>query len=111
MEHQKAIYIFWTCREKAEAKRIIHKLLEQRLIACASILPNVESLYRWKGKIEESREVKVILKTLPNHYALIQSFIQQHCSYEVPEILQVAITQGNPDYLSWIAQETSPETY
>ena len=56
------VYIFWTCRDKEEAKKIIHGLLHQQLIACASIFPEVESIYRWEGRIEESREVKVILR-------------------------------------------------
>ena len=101
------IYIFWSCREKSEAKKIIHGLLDKRLIACASLLPEVESIYRWEGKIEMSQEVKVILKTASNHFEAIQNYIQTHCSYEVPEIIQVDIAQGNPQYLSWIAEETS----
>lgn len=102
-----AIYIFWTCRDKQEAKKIIHGLLGQQLIACASIFPEVESIYRWEGKIEESREIKVILKTQPKHFDTVQSYIQTHCSYEAPEVLQVDIVQGNPRYLSWIVEETS----
>ena len=101
------IYIFWTCRDKPEAKKIIHGLLDQRLIACASIFPEVESVYRWEGNIEESREVKVILKTIPQHYDAIESYILSQCSYEVPEIAQVDISKGNPRYLSWVAQETA----
>ena len=100
-----AIYIFWTCRNKPEAKKIIHALLEQRLIACASIFPEIESIYRWEGKIEEGQEIKVILKTTKHHFSTIQSFILNHCSYEVPEILQVNIANGNPRYLSWILEE------
>ena len=108
MTHQTAlIYIFWTCRDQQEAKTIIHGLLAQRLIACASILPEVESIYRWEGKIEESREVKVILKSSSNHFETVQSYIQKKCSYEVPEILQVDIVRGNPSYLAWVVQETS----
>jgi periplasmic divalent cation tolerance protein len=102
------IYIFWTCRSTQEAKKIIHRLLELRLIACASLFPQIESIYRWEGKIEESLEVKVILKTAAKHFAAVQHTIQTDCSYEVPEILQVDIAQGNPHYLSWIVQETAP---
>ena len=103
----KMIYVFWTCRDKQEAKKIIHGLLDKRLIACASIFPEIESIYRWEGKVEESSEIKVILKTLPKHFDAVQGYIQKHCSYEVPEILQVDVTQGNPHYLSWIVQETA----
>ena len=89
------------------SKKIIHGLLDQRLIACASIFPEVESIYRWDEKIEESQEIKIILKTSVNHFEPVQSYIQSHCSYEVPEILQVDIVQGNPRYMSWVVQETA----
>lgn len=101
------IYIFWTCRNKLEAKKIIHGLLDKRLIACASIFPEVESIYRWDGKVEEGIEVKVILKTSIKHFDEIQNHIQTHCSYDVPEILQIDVVQGNPCYLSWVTQETA----
>lgn len=96
------IYIFWTCKDKVEAKKIIHGLLDKHLIACASIFPEIESIYGWEGKIEESTEVKVILKTRPHHFDEIQKTILSECSYEVPEIVQVNIAQGNPKYLSWV---------
>lgn len=60
------VYVFWTCRDRAEAKKIIYELLEKHFIACALIFPEIESIYRWEGKVEgEGREVKVILKTVP----------------------------------------------
>lgn len=100
------IYIFWTCKEREEAKEIIFGLLSQRLIACASLFPDVESIYRWEGKIEESKEVKVILKTQAEHFEAICKYILEKGSYQVPEILQVNISKGNPRYLSWIQEET-----
>lgn len=100
------IYIFWTCRDKPEAKKILHSLLSMRLIACASVFPQTESIYQWKGKIEENHEVKVVLKTSSKHFEAIQSYIQIHCSYEIPEIVQVNISQGNPSYLAWITENT-----
>jgi len=108
MTHEtNVIYIFWTCRDLKEAKKIIHGLLEERLIACASLFPDIESIYRWEGKIEESQEVKAILKSAADHFDAVHNYIQKHCSYEVPEILQVDIAKGNPRYLSWVQQETS----
>lgn len=103
------IYIFWSCRDKTEAKKIVHQLLDQRLIACASIFPEVESIYRWEGKIEENNEAKVILKTDAKYFDAIQKTIKTQCSYEVPEIVQVDIVRGNPRYLSWIAEECNLE--
>ncbi len=100
------IYIFWTCKEKEEARQVILGLLGKRLIACASILPEVESLYLWKGKIETSKEVKVILKTQGKHFDPICKYIVENGSYEVPEVLQVDVLQGNPQYLAWVKEET-----
>jgi periplasmic divalent cation tolerance protein len=100
------VYVFWTCRDKAESKKIIYGLLEKRLIACASIFPEVESIYRWEEKIEESREVKIILKTVPDHFDTIRKHILSQCSYEVPEIVQIDIANGHLPYLSWVIQET-----
>jgi len=107
MHEKSMVYVCWACRDKPEAKKIIHGLLEARLIACASILPGIESIYRWEGKIEESQEVKVILKTTCSRYDAIQKYIQSHCSYEVPEIVQIHVVDGNPAYLSWVVRETS----
>lgn len=106
MTNEKIIYIFWTCRDTIEAKKLIHQLLEQRLIACASVFPEVESIYRWEGKIEESKETKVILKTAKKHFTQILSHITAYGSYEVPEISQVEIEQANPAYEAWVHQET-----
>lgn len=100
------IYIFWTCSTQEEAKKIIHQLLDKQLIACGSIIPGVESLYRWQGKIEESHEVKVILKTVGHHFNAIEIHIKNHCSYKVPEIVRIDITDCNPDYLKWITEST-----
>ena len=100
------IYIFWTCADKTEATTIIYALLEQRLIACASILDNVTSIYRWEGKIEECNECKIIIKTVPQHFNEIKDYIKEHCSYKVPEIVQVDITNVSSSYLSWIERET-----
>ena len=100
MSSQKSIvYVFWTCRDKAEAKKIIYELLEKHFIACASILPEVESIYRWEGKVEEAREIKVILKTVASNFDAIRNHILSQCSYEVPEIVQIDIADSHSPYL------------
>ena len=107
MNKDSMVYVFWTCKDKIEAKKIVYGLLEGHLIACASILPGIESIYRWEGKIEESQEVKVILKTTVSQYDAVQKYIQSHCSYEVPEISQIHVADGNPAYLSWVVREVN----
>lgn len=101
------IYIFWTCSGPEEATKVIHGLLENRLIACGSILSDVRSIYRWEGKIEESKEVKVILKTLSPLFQRVEGFIRAHCQYEVPEIVQIEASAVSKPYLDWITRETS----
>src|SRR5258708_6720717 len=98
-------YIFWTCRNDQEAKKISRHLLEKGLIACASLIPQVESLYRWKGKIEESQEVKVILKTEKKHFEAICSYITSEGSYEVPEIVEVDASSVYAPYAAWVKEE------
>lgn len=95
------IYIFWSALNRAEAKRLIEGLLEKRLIACASIFP-VESIYSWKGKVEASSEIKVILKSLPKHFDQISKFIDEHSSYDVSEIVEVQAERVSDKYLKWI---------
>jgi periplasmic divalent cation tolerance protein len=100
-------YIFWTCRNDQEANTIIRQLLEKSLIACASIIPDVKSLYRWKGKIEESLEVKVILKTEKKHFDAICSYITSHSSYEVPEIVEIDVSSAYAPYAAWVKEEVA----
>lgn len=100
------IYIFWTCRDAEEAKRVARVLLEKRLIACASILPQAESLFRWEGKIEEAREAKVIMKTRKELFEQAAEVIRKLGSYETPEIVEVEAGRANPAYLDWLMKET-----
>ncbi|OGN63894.1 MAG: hypothetical protein A3E80_03065 [Chlamydiae bacterium RIFCSPHIGHO2_12_FULL_49_9] len=83
-------------------------LLEQRLIACGSLFPEIESMYRWKGKIEEGKEIKAVLKTQGCRFEAICMYIVENGSYEIPEIAQVDVVKGNPLYLSWALEATLP---
>lgn len=101
------IYIFWTCRDRAEAREVIRGLLEKRLAACATLIPNVESMYLWKGRVEEGVEVKVILKTKKALFEDARDYILKNSSYEIPEICEVEVGRANPLYLQWILEETA----
>ncbi|MBM3199246.1 MAG: divalent-cation tolerance protein CutA [Chlamydiae bacterium] len=98
------ICVLWTCKHQEEAKKICRNLLDARLIACASLLPEVFSLYRWEGTLQESQECKVFLKTTEENFPALCKRIQEECSYEVPEILQISIAAGNPSYLAWVKE-------
>ncbi len=100
------IYIFWSCATIEEAKKIIHILLNEKLIACASIIPNVCSIYVWENSVHESNEIKAILKTQKEHFEKIEKIILDLGSYEVPEINQINIEKAHIPYLIWLQNST-----
>lgn len=101
------ILIMTSLPDRAAAVALAHKLVDERLAACVSVLADCTSVYRWQGKNESSSEVPVLIKTLAQHYALLERLIKAAHPYELPEIIAVPITNGLPAYLKWIADETS----
>jgi len=102
----KSIIVFSTASSKEEAERIAGNLVENRIAACVNIITGVLSVYRWKGKVEKSGEVLLIIKTMENKFPLIKERIKSLHSYDVPEIIALDIAGGAEDYLSWIAEST-----
>ena len=97
--------IYVTCKDEDEARTISISLLEKHLVACANMIP-IKSLYWWKGTIEDDTEVALIMKSQKKHMETIISEIKSLHSYEVPCIEFLPISDGNPDYLKWIIDET-----
>ena len=88
------------------AEQIVRTLLDKHLIACGNVLPQVRSLYQWKGNIEESAETLVLFKLSAENYDAFEKELRVQHPYEVPEIIAFPITQGLPDYLNWIAENS-----
>jgi periplasmic divalent cation tolerance protein len=86
------------------ARKTTLALVEKKLVACGNILPGVESIYRWKGKIETATEVMVIFKTMEWCVLDATEQIKALHPYEVPEILCITIDDGWPDYLKWVEE-------
>src|SRR6266853_6693400 len=92
-----------TCSTAAEARRIARAAVDARLAACVNILPGaVQSIYRWKGKVESARERLLLIKTSRKSLAKLQAAVQRMHSYDVPEFIAIPIAAGSPGYLSWI---------
>lgn len=98
------ILIYLTCRDKREAKKISQHLLKKRLIACSNVFP-IESYFWWKGKIERSREVVLLAKSLEKKFEEIKKEIKAIHSYEVPLIEEIKVDQVNKAYLKWLKDE------
>jgi periplasmic divalent cation tolerance protein len=90
-----------------EARKIGRGVVEKKLAACANIVPGVESIYRWKGRVERAREVLVIMKTTATRLAKLEREVKRLHSYEVPEFIVLPLTAGSRDYLNWIEQSVS----
>jgi len=97
------IVILITAKDKKEAAKIAQVLLESKLIACANIIDGVQSLFRWKGKIDSSEEVLLVLKTKKILFKKIVAKVKSLHSYQTPEIIALPIVNGSDDYLSWVS--------
>jgi len=94
-----------TCGSVAQARKIAASTVAKKLAACVNILPGrIESIYRWKGKVETAREVLVLIKTTTPRLAELEREVKRLHSYDVPEFIAVPIAAGSRDYLSWLAE-------
>lgn len=104
MEDGEFIEVTWTSGSLDEARRISRYLVQERLVACAQIIPWIESIYMWNQQLETAQESKIVLKTRVENYDKIKEIIEQNCKYEVPEILWTRINGGNKGYLDWLKE-------
>jgi periplasmic divalent cation tolerance protein len=93
-----------TCGSRAEARRIGRSAVEKKLAACANILHGVDSIYRWKGKVERAREVLVIMKTTVARLRELEREVKRMHSYDVPEFVVLPLVAGSREYLAWIGE-------
>ena len=94
--------VFMTAPNREEAVKIVRTLLEEKLIACGNIMDPVSSFFWWKGKIEEEKEVLVIMKSHENLFKKLTNRLKELHSYDVPEIIAFPIVDGSPSYLDWM---------
>jgi periplasmic divalent cation tolerance protein len=101
------VSIYVTTTDAAEATRIGRALVTERLVACANVLPGVQSIYNWQGVVEESAEVAVILKTRAALVDAVAARVRDLHSYENPCVVVWPIVGGAADYRDWVIGETS----
>ena len=100
------VLIYVTAPSTEEAETIATSLVEQRLAACANIVPAIRSIFWWKNAIEHEHEALIILKSTKTLFPLIVDAVKSLHSYDVPEIIATPLLCGSDDYLAWISAET-----
>ena len=99
-------WVYVTAPDRVVARRIARALVAERLAACVNVLGAVESTYRWKGAVEQGREVALIAKTQQRRLAALTARVAELHPYEVPCVVALPIRGGNRAFLSWVRAET-----
>jgi periplasmic divalent cation tolerance protein len=98
-----------TAGSEEEARKIAQHLVEGRLAACVNIVPQIESIYRWQGNVESSREWLLIIKTTAARFAEVRVTISELHSYDLPECVVLGVEDGSAEYLRWVEDSVGGE--
>ena len=98
--------MFITVPSQRDARRIGQHLVDTRLAACVNAIPLITSWFRWKGKVQEAREVLLIVKTRARLFKTLEGAVKRLHRYSVPEIIALPIVKGSNAYLAWVRDET-----
>ena len=99
--------VLCTAGSEDEARKIARHLVEQRLAACVNTIPRIESIYRWQGKVEDSTETMLLIKTCVEQLAALEARLHALHSYETPEFLVLGVDAGSAGYLDWLMASLS----
>lgn len=95
--------VLTTVANVEEARRLGRTVVEEGLAACVSLIPGVESIYRWKGAVESAAETMLVIKTAADQVAALEARLDELQSYETPEFLVLRVEAGSHPYLAWLA--------
>ncbi len=93
-----------TAGSEEEARKIARHLIERKLAACVNIVPQIESIYRWQGKVEEARECLLLIKTTAERFPEVRDALHELHSYDLPECVAITVEDGSSGYLNWIGE-------
>jgi periplasmic divalent cation tolerance protein len=94
--------VFTTAGSEDEARKIAQHLVEHQLAACVNIVPRIQSIYRWQGKVESAEEWLLVIKTNAERFPAVRDAIRELHSYDLPECIAVSIEDGSAEYLQWL---------
>ncbi|KAF8020525.1 hypothetical protein BT93_G1063 [Corymbia citriodora subsp. variegata] len=101
-----SIVVYVTVPNKEAGKKLAESIIKERLAACVNIVPGIESVYHWQGKIETDSEELLIIKTRESLLEPLTQHVKANHPYEVPEVISLPIRGGNVQYLEWIKNST-----
>ena len=110
VERTDCVVVLVTCPNIAVAKRIASSLVKNRLAACVNIVPHVESVFSWKGKIERCQEALLVMKTAAVRFDALKQAVRKLHPYDVPEVIALPIRAGHVAYLDWVLASTASPT-
>ena len=99
------IVVFSTASSAEEAEKIARGLVNDHLAACVNVVPSVRSFYRWQGKIEDSAELLLVIKSSRERFEALRTSLEKLHSYEVPEVIAMPVVDGAQNYLNWMDGE------
>jgi periplasmic divalent cation tolerance protein len=100
--------VLTTTTNTEEAGRLGRALVEERLVACATLIPGVQSIYRWQGQVESATETLLLLKTGPDQLAALEARLYELHSYQTPEFLVLGVEAASQPYLDWLLASLRP---
>jgi len=100
------LIILVTAANQTEAVRLGEQMVKAKLAACVNVVPTIQSIYEWKGKVIKAKEVLLILKSTRRRYKALEKAIRAIHTYETPEIIALQVTKGLDQYLGWVRRET-----
>ncbi len=101
-----AVLVYMTAKDKEEAQKVGQALVESRLAACINILDNMQSMFWWQGGAQSESETVLLAKTRVGLVSKVNAKVREVHSYDCPCVVALPIIDGNPDFLSWIREET-----
>jgi periplasmic divalent cation tolerance protein len=107
MADEQLSLILTTAPSLEVARQLAHGLVTERLAACVNVLPQVMSTYVWEGRLQQTEEILMMIKTRSSRYAALEQYIRAHHPYDTPEIIEISGSRVTPPYWAWVLKETT----
>jgi len=106
-EENSVLIALSTINSEKKALEISKQLVERKIAACVNIIPNIKSIFRWKGEVQEESEWLLVIKTRPSNFNLLEKTLNEIHSYDVPELLCWSSSHQSKAYAKWVREETN----